>query len=53
LKSAQNSASFDTLHAQFGRIFLTLIMDGAVFLEVKGSNKIKTEQYFKKRFKKI
>jgi hypothetical protein len=51
LKSAQNSASFDTLHAQFGRIFFsTLIRDGAVFLEVKGSNKIKTEQYFKKRF---
>ncbi len=36
LKSAQNSASIDTLHAQFRRnFFSTLIRDGAVFLEVK------------------
>jgi hypothetical protein len=35
LKSAQNSASFDTLHGQFWRkFFSTLIRDGAVFLEV-------------------
>jgi hypothetical protein len=47
LKSAQNSASFDTLHAQFRRnFFFTLIRDGAVFLEVKSSNKIETDQYF-------
>jgi hypothetical protein len=33
LKLAQNSASFDTLHAQFQRnFFSTLIRDGAVFL---------------------
>jgi hypothetical protein len=50
LKSAQNSASFDTLHAQFRKKFSTLIRDGAVFLEVKSSNKIETNQYFKKRF---
>jgi hypothetical protein len=51
LKSAQNSASFDALHAQFRRnLFSTLIRDGAVFLEVKSSNKIETDQYFKKRF---
>ncbi len=38
LKSAQNSASFDTLHAQFRRNFLkTLIRDGAVFWKVKSS----------------
>ncbi len=49
LKSAQNSASFDTLHAQFERKKIpTLIRDGAVFLEVKSSNKIETDQYFKK-----
>jgi hypothetical protein len=36
LKSAQNSASFDIICAQFRRtIFSTLIRDGAVFLEVK------------------
>jgi hypothetical protein len=51
LKSAQNSASFDTLHAQFQRnFFSTLKRDGAVFLEVKTSNKIETEQYFNKCF---
>jgi hypothetical protein len=51
LKSAQNSASFDTLQAQFRRnFFSTLIRDCAVFLEVKSSNKIETDQYFKKRF---
>jgi hypothetical protein len=51
LKSAQNSASFDTLHAQFQRnFFSTLIRDGAVFWEVKSSNKIETNQYFKKCF---
>jgi hypothetical protein len=49
LKSAQNSASFETLHAQFRRTFFsTLIRDGAVFLEVKSSNKIETDQYLKK-----
>jgi hypothetical protein len=51
MKSAQNSASSDTLHAQFGRnFFSTLIRDGAVFLEVKSSNEIETNQYLKKRF---
>jgi hypothetical protein len=51
LKAAQNSASFDTLHAQFRRNFLsTFIRDGAVFLEVKSSNKIETDHYFKKGF---
>jgi hypothetical protein len=51
LNSAQNSASFGTLCAHFQRNFYsTLIRDGAVFLEVKGSNKIETGQYFKKRF---
>jgi hypothetical protein len=52
LKSAQNSASFDTLHAQFRRNFFQLLnlMDSAVFLEVKSSNKIETDQYFKKSF---
>jgi hypothetical protein len=51
LKSAQNSASFDTLHAQFRRNFFSpLIRDSTVFLEVKSSNKIETDQYFKKRF---
>jgi hypothetical protein len=51
LKSAQNSASFDTLHAQFRRnFFSTLIRDVAVFLEVKSSNKIETDQYFKNAF---
>jgi hypothetical protein len=49
LKSAQNSASFDTLHAQFQRnFFSTLIRAGAVVLECKSSNKIETDQYFKK-----
>ncbi len=43
--------SFDILHAQFRRSFFsTLIRDGAVFLEVKSSNKIETDQYLKKRF---
>ncbi len=51
LKSAQNSASFDTLHAKFQRnFFSTLIRDGAEFLEVKSSNKIETDQYFEKHF---
>ncbi len=51
LNSAQNSASFDTLHAQFQRnLFSTLKRDGAFFLEVKSSNKIETNQYFKKHF---
>jgi hypothetical protein len=51
LKSAQNSASFDTLHGQFRRnFFSTHIGDGAVFFEVKSSNKIETDQYLKKRF---
>jgi hypothetical protein len=46
LKSAQNSAFFDTLHGQFRRNFVsTLIRGGAVFLEVKSSNKIETDQY--------
>jgi hypothetical protein len=41
LKSAQNFASFDTLCTQFRRnFFSTFIRDGAVFLEVKRSNKI-------------
>jgi hypothetical protein len=54
LKSAQNSASLDTLHIQFRRnFFSTLLRDGAVFLEVTSSNKIETDQYFKKRFLKI
>ncbi len=30
--------------------FLTLIRDGAIFLEVKRSNKIETVQYFKNLF---
>jgi hypothetical protein len=30
--------------------FSTFIRDGAVFLEVKSSNKIETDQYFKKHF---
>ncbi len=47
LKSAQNSASFDTLCAQFWRNFLsTLIRDGAISLKVKRSNQIETGQYF-------
>ncbi len=47
LKSAQNSASFDTLHGPFRRNFFQLLLrDGAVFLEVKSSNKIETDQYF-------
>jgi hypothetical protein len=52
LKSVQNSASFDILHAQFRKKkkFSTLIRDGAVFSELKSSNKIETDQYFKKRF---
>jgi hypothetical protein len=46
-----NSASFDTLNANFQRKKIsTLIRDGAVFLEVKSSNKIETDQYFKKCF---
>jgi hypothetical protein len=50
-ESAQNSASFGTLHAQFRRnFFSTLIKNGAVFLEVKSSNKIENDQYFKKHF---
>jgi hypothetical protein len=32
------------------KFFSTLIRDGAVFLEVKSSNKIETDQYFKKCF---
>jgi hypothetical protein len=47
LKSAQNSASFDTLHAQFEEIFFQLLY-GTV--EVKISNKIEIDQYFEKRF---
>jgi hypothetical protein len=47
LKSVQNSASFDTLYAQFRR---TLIRGDAIFLEDKRSNKIETDQYFKKHF---
>jgi hypothetical protein len=47
LKSAQNFPSFNTQHAQFQRnFFSTLIRGGAVFLEVKSSNKIETDQYF-------
>ncbi len=54
MKSAQNSASFDTLCAQFGRNYLsTLIRDGAVFLKVKSSNDIETVQYFKKTILRI
>jgi hypothetical protein len=35
----------------FEEIFLaTPIREGAIFLEVKRSNKIETVQYFKKRF---
>ncbi len=34
----------------FEKKISTLIRDGAVFLEVKSSNKIETDQYFKKRF---
>jgi hypothetical protein len=30
--------------------FATLVRDSAVFLQVKSSNKIETDQYFKKRF---
>jgi hypothetical protein len=40
LKSAQNST--------LKKFFSTLIRDGAAFLEVKSSNKIETDQYFKK-----
>ncbi len=51
LNSAQNSASFDTLHTQFRRIFFsTLIRDSAVFLEVKSSNKIEIDKNFKNAF---
>jgi hypothetical protein len=51
LKSVQNSASFDTLCAQFQRnFFSTLIRYSAVCLEVKRSNKIETIQYFEKLF---
>jgi hypothetical protein len=52
LKSAQDSTSFDTLHAQFQRNFFSiLIRDGGVFFwEVKSSNKIETDQYFKNAF---
>ncbi len=32
------------------KFFSTLIRDSAVFLKVKSSNKIETDQYFKKRF---
>ncbi len=51
LNSAQNSASFNTLHTQFRRnFFSTLIRDGAVFSKDKSSNKIETVQYFKNAF---
>jgi hypothetical protein len=54
LKSAQNSASFDTLCAQFRRnFFSTLMRDGAVFLEVKSSNKIETANILKNAFYKL
>jgi hypothetical protein len=50
-KSAQNSASFDTICAQFRRNFLsTLIQGRCYFLAVKSSNKIETVQYLKKSF---
>ncbi len=50
-KSVQNFASFDILQAQFRRnFFSTLIRGSSVFLEVKSSNKIETNQYFKKCF---
>jgi hypothetical protein len=45
LKLSQNFGSFDTLCAQFRRKFgSTLIRDGAIFLEVKSSNKIEIIQ---------
>jgi hypothetical protein len=45
-KSAQNSASFDTLCAKFRRnFFSTHIRDGAVFSGRKSPNKIETVQY--------
>ncbi len=51
LNSAQNSASFENLRGQYRRnFFSTLIRDGAVFLEVKRSNKIETVRYFEKCF---
>jgi hypothetical protein len=51
IKSLRGTASFDTLQTQFRRNFFSpLIRDGAVFLEVKSSNKIETDPYFKKRF---
>ncbi len=50
-KSAQNSASFDTLHAQFWRNFFSTLIRGSVtFSKDKRSNKIETVQYFKKHF---
>ncbi len=49
LKSAQNSASFDTLCSILKKFFSTLIRDGPVFLS-KSSNKKETVQYFKKHF---
>ncbi len=51
LKSAQSSAYFDTLYAQFWiNFFSAFIRDGTTFLEDKRSNKIETVQYFKKHF---
>jgi hypothetical protein len=50
LKSAQNSASFDTLflHPILKKFVFNSYKDGAVFLEVNSSNKIEIVQYFKK-----
>ncbi len=49
--SAQNSASFDTLHAQFKRNFFQLLNGPALFFSNdKRSNKIETVQYIKKHF---
>ena len=51
LKSAQNSASFDTLHAQFWRNFFQLLKRAVLlFPKDKSSNKIETVLYFKKHF---
>jgi hypothetical protein len=50
LKSAQNSTSFDTLHAQFRRNIFFNSYKGRCCFFGSCSNKIETDQYFKKRF---
>jgi hypothetical protein len=51
-ESAQNSASLIPFAPNLEENFFQLFKgrDGADFLEVKSSNKIETDQYFKKHF---